>query len=183
MSPPRVLVLNGGSSAGKSSVARELQTLLDGVWLRLGVDTLIDAAPPSLLDRGGLVLSGDGAVEVGADFIAVEGFWMAGLARMAEAGARLLIEDGFVSGPPAQDRWRDALGPLPVGWVGIRCDPDVAAERERRRGDRVPGMAGAQALAVHEGIGYDLEVDTTSESPATVADTIHRHFFASRSPQ
>ncbi len=65
MSPPRVLVLNGGSSAGKSSVARELQTLLEGGWLRLGVDTLIDAAPPSLLDQGGLVLSGDGAVAFG----------------------------------------------------------------------------------------------------------------------
>jgi chloramphenicol 3-O phosphotransferase len=108
---------------------------------------------------------------------------MAGLARMAEAGARLVVEDNFTSGPRAQARWRVALGDLPVGWVGIRCDPVVAAERERRRGDRVRGMAGVQALAVHEGIHYDVEVDTTSESATTVAHAIHRYFFAPRSDQ
>jgi chloramphenicol 3-O phosphotransferase len=96
---------------------------------------------------------------------------------MAEAGARLLIEDGFISGPRAQARWRAALGSLPVGWVAIRCDPAAAAEREGRRGDRVSGMASSQALAVHEGIEYDLEVDTTSLSPATAAQQIQRHFF------
>ena len=173
MTPPRVLLLNGGSSAGKSSVARELQRLLDGTWLRLGVDTLVE---------GGLTVTDDGAVDVGSGFTAVEDCWMAGLARMAEVGARLVVEDNFVSGPLAQERWRAALSPLPVGWVGIRCDPSVAARRETGRGDRVGGMASIQALAVHEGIEYDLEVDTTSQQPAAVAHEIRQHFFpASRS--
>ena len=178
MSAPRVLVLNGGSSAGKTSVARELQPLLAGAWLRLGVDTLVDAVPPSLLGEGGLEVADDGAVRVGAGFAEVEDCWMAGLARMAEVGARLVVEDVFVSGRRAQERWRAALAPLPVGWVGIRCEPSVAAQRESRRGDRVAGMARTQALAVHEGIEYDLEVDTTSSPPAAVARRIHQHFFA-----
>ena len=46
---PRVLVLNGGSSSGKSTLARALQTALPGVWLRLGVDTLVEACPADLL--------------------------------------------------------------------------------------------------------------------------------------
>jgi chloramphenicol 3-O phosphotransferase len=40
-----VIVLNGGSSSGKSSVARSLQSLLPSPWLTLGVDTLIEAMP------------------------------------------------------------------------------------------------------------------------------------------
>jgi chloramphenicol 3-O phosphotransferase len=43
-----VIVLNGGSSSGKSSIARFLQSLLAGPWLTLGVDTLIEAMPASL---------------------------------------------------------------------------------------------------------------------------------------
>jgi len=48
-----------------------------------------------------------------------------------------------------------------VLWVGVRCDSAVAGGRELARGHRVPGMAVAQAEAVHRGVAYDLEVDTT----------------------
>ena len=175
-----MLVLNGGSSSGKTTLARELQEVLDGVWLRLGVDTLIDAAPAAVLGEGGLVLGEDGGVEVGPAFTAVEGWWMAGVARMTEVGARILIEDSFVSGRPGQERWRAALAGVPVAWIGVRCDPVVAAERERQRDDRVIGMADSQALAVHVGIDYDLEVDAGAESPAALARRIDEQLFAPR---
>ena len=48
-----------------------------------------------------------------------------------------------------------------VLWVALRCSPAVAAERERTRGDRVAGMAESQDLAVHRGVVYEFEVDTT----------------------
>lgn len=174
---PQVIVFNGGSSSGKSSVTRALQAVLPGVWLRFSVDTLIDACPPTLLSSGGLDLAEDGSVHVGGAFTAVEQQWMAGLARMAGLGARLLIEDGFVSGPAAQQRWRAALSEVPVGWVGLRCDPAVAAQRERERGDRTTGMAEMQAIAVHLGIEYDLEVDTSHREPESLADEVVDHWF------
>ncbi|WP_414944256.1 phosphotransferase-like protein [Amycolatopsis sp. cmx-11-32] len=37
--------MNGGSSSGKSGIARCLQAVLPNPWLTLGVDTLIDAMP------------------------------------------------------------------------------------------------------------------------------------------
>jgi Chloramphenicol phosphotransferase-like protein len=39
------IVLNGGSSSGKSSLARSLQNRLGPTWLTLGVDDLIRALP------------------------------------------------------------------------------------------------------------------------------------------
>ncbi|QGN33391.1 chloramphenicol phosphotransferase CPT family protein [Microlunatus sp. Gsoil 973] len=175
----RVLVLNGGSSSGKSTLAGALQEILDGYWLRLGVDTLIDAAPARLTTvGGGLVLADDGSIEVGPDFKLLERQWSIGIAALARAGAAVIIEDNFLSGPAAQQRWRDALGDLPTGWVGVRCPPGVAAVRERARGDRIAGMAARQADAVHRGIAYDLEVDTSTEPAATVARRIRDHFFA-----
>ena len=174
---PRVLVFNGGSSSGKSSLTLALQLVLPGVWLRFSVDTLVDACPPSLLSTDGLDLAQDGSVHVAAGFTAVEEHWMAGLARMAELGANLLIEDGFVSGPAAQQRWRDALADLPTGWVGVRCDPATAARRESLRGDRITGMAQQQAEAVHLGIDYDLDVDSTDRAPAALAVEVLDRWF------
>jgi chloramphenicol 3-O phosphotransferase len=60
-------------------------------------------------------------------------------------------------------------------WVGVRCEAAVAAGREVARGDRVPGMAEAQAHLVHEGVRYDLEVDTTHTESLDCARAIAAH--------
>jgi chloramphenicol 3-O phosphotransferase len=173
---PRVLVLNGGSSSGKSTLARSLQDVLHGYWLRLGVDTLIEAAPAKLLGLGGLELAADGSVGVGADFVEVERQWRSGIAAMAAAGAHILVEDNFVSGPVAQQRWQEALSGIVVGWVGVRCAPHIAAAREAERVDRIAGMAASQADSVHIGITYDLVVDTGGTSPEDLALVIRHNF-------
>lgn len=155
-------MLNGGSSSGKTTLATCLQALLPGSWLRLGVDTLIDALPETLLTSDtGIEFGADGSVRPGQEFRRLETAWMQGIAAMAHAGARLIVDDVFVSGVDARDRWQAALADVAVLWVGVHCDPAVAAERERGREDRVTGMATTQAQMVHRGIAYDIEVDTT----------------------
>ncbi|WP_410651618.1 chloramphenicol phosphotransferase CPT [Amycolatopsis sp. cmx-4-54] len=153
-----VIVLNGGSSSGKSGIARCLQAVLPDPWLTLGVDTLIDAMPSTVDD--GIDFAADGEVSVGSGFRRLENAWMAGVAAMVRAGARTIIDDAFLGGAASQQRWREALAGLEVLWVGVRCDGVVAAGREMARGDRVTGMAEAQAEIVHRGVVYDFEVDT-----------------------
>jgi chloramphenicol 3-O phosphotransferase len=99
-------------------------------------------------------------VDVGSGFQRIEDAWMTGVAAMVRAGARVIIDDAFLGGAASQARWRSALDGLDVLWVGVRCDGAVAAGRETARGDRVSGMAEAQAEVVHRGVVYDLEVDT-----------------------
>ena len=158
----QVIVLNGGSSSGKSGIARCLQAVLPDPWLALGVDTLIDAMPASIkTSASGIEFAPDGEVTVGPRFRELEAAWMTGVAAMALAGARVIIDEAFLGGAASQQRWKDALGGLRVLWVGVRCEGAVAAGREIARGDRVGGMAVSQAEVVHRGVGYDLEVDTT----------------------
>ncbi len=172
----QVIVLNGGSSSGKSGIARCLQDLLPQPWLTLGTDTLVQAMPAAMqASDGGIEFADDGRVSVGAGFRAVEAAWIEGVAAMVRAGARVIVDEVFLGGPASQQRWLDALRGLDVLWVGVRCDSSVAAGREAARGDRVRGMAAAQADLVHRGVRYDLEVDTThTESPAC-ARTIAGH--------
>lgn len=177
----QVIVLNGGSSSGKSTLARALQDELPEAWLSLSVDTLVDAMPARLTAGGdGIGFADDGAVDVGPDFTALQDAWTTGLVAMARAGAHLVVDDVFLGGTASQRRWLDALGDVPTLWVGVRCAPEVAARREAERGDRVAGMAARQAEAVHRGVGYDLEVDTTGTDPADGARTIAAHLRSSR---
>jgi chloramphenicol 3-O phosphotransferase len=158
----QVIVLNGGSSSGKSGIARCLQAVLPAPWLVFGVDTLIEAMPVSLrASAAGIDFPADGSVLIGPEFRALEAAWIGGLAAMARAGVRIIVDEVFLGGRESQQRWRQALGPLQVLWVGVRCEPAVAAAREIARGDRVAGMAESQAELVHQGVAYDLQVDTT----------------------
>ncbi|MGI8447691.1 MAG: chloramphenicol phosphotransferase CPT [Streptosporangiaceae bacterium] len=158
----QVIVLNGGSSSGKSAIARCLQAVLPDPWLAFGVDTLIRAMPlSSPMPGGGIEFASDGEVAVGPEFRTLEAAWMEGVAAMAHAGARIVVDEVFLGSAASQQLWKKALGPLRVLWIGVRCESAVAAGREVARGDRVAGMASAQAEMVHEGVVYDLQVDTT----------------------
>jgi len=166
-------VLNGGSSSGKSGIARCLQAILPDPWLAVGDDLLIQAMPVSMqASEAGIEFAADGGVSVGPQFRALEAAWMEGVAAMARAGARVIVDEIFLGGAMSQQRWRKALAGLDVLWVGVRCDGAVAAGRELARGDRVQGMAVSQAEVVHQGVAYDLEVDTTHTEAVVCARTI-----------
>ncbi len=47
--PGRVIVLNGGSSAGKTTIGRKLQGTFEGTWVLTSVDVLIWIMPPRLI--------------------------------------------------------------------------------------------------------------------------------------
>lgn len=168
-----VIMLNGGSSSGKTTIATCLQDMLPSPWLRLGVDTLIDAMPKSLLTSAtGIEFDADGTVRPGREFRRLESAWMQGIAAMVHAGARIIVEDVFVSGVETRNRWHAALADVAVLWVGVHCDPAVASDRERAREDRVTGMATLQERMVHTGIEYDMEIDTTETPPVECARLI-----------
>ncbi|WP_328552351.1 MULTISPECIES: chloramphenicol phosphotransferase CPT [unclassified Streptomyces] len=171
-----VIVLNGGSSSGKSGIVRCLQAVLPDPWLALGTDTLVDAMPASMRSSdAGIEFAPDGEVIVGPEFRTLEAAWIEGVAAMARAGARVIVDEVFLGGADSQQRWRKALGGLRVLWVGVRCDGAVAAGREVARGDRVIGMAASQAEVVHRGMVYDLEVDTTRAESMECARAIAVH--------
>jgi len=189
-----VIVLNGGSSSGKTAIARCLQRLLGPTWMTLGVDHLVRALPGGdevdeliraqqdgdgpVGARGSIEFESDGSVTVGDDFRRAEASWYAGLAAIGRCGTGLIVDEVFLSGRSSQERLASALAGLPVVWVGVRCDPAVSAARERGRSDRVAGMARLQAARVHEGVVYDLDVDTTAAGAADCARVVASYLSA-----
>ena len=120
----------------------------------------------------GIVFGSDGVVAVGDRFRQLEHAWCRGLAAIARDDVGVITDEVFLGGRESQDRLRSALSALRVEWVGVRCDLEVAIAREVARPGRTEGMASSQAMTVHEGVQYDLSVDTTTSTALECATTI-----------
>ena len=86
-----VIVLNGGSSSGKSSIATCLQQQLEESWLTLGVDDLIRALSHGPMDAtagGSIHFGADGSISVREAFHQAEAAWNQGVAAIARARGR-----------------------------------------------------------------------------------------------
>lgn len=167
--PGRVILLNGTSSSGKSSIAEELLGSLDGAWFHLAIDQfhrirarreMSDEAFLSVFQR------------------TVLGFHRA-VAGMASAGNDVVV-DHIVG-----EKWRLAdcltvFDGLQVLFVGVRCSLPELERRERERGNRTIGRAAAQFPIVHEPGVYDVEVDSEHNTPADCAATIRDRLEAGR---
>jgi chloramphenicol 3-O phosphotransferase len=176
MKPGRIILLNGTSSSGKSSVARELQELLAEPYLHLGIDTFVTMLPARYFgehepaDQGFLLVPGETgtAIRTGpAGQRLVKGMAKA-CAALAGAGNHLIIDHVLLDAGALADLV-EALSAFEVLFVGVRCPLAVAAQREQGRGDRTAGMARAQYDLVHAHGLYDLEIDTSTCSSRQAA--------------
>lgn len=167
-----VVLLNGGSSAGKSTIGRKLQTSLHGTWLLTGVDVVIWTMPRELeYSPDGFVIE-NGFFLRGEEFMRLFAAFQASVVAQAEIGVNVIVEDVFLEGALDQQRWEAALGDVETLWVGVRCSPDIATARELKRGDRPVGIARTEANAAHEGVRYDVDVDSGTMELANVVDKI-----------
>jgi chloramphenicol 3-O phosphotransferase len=162
----RVIVLNGTSSSGKTSLGRAMQDHLPDTWLLVGIDTFITALPWRLYGtHEGHVINKDGSIDIGTEFRTQQVRWRTAIAALVQAGSNVILDEVLLRGGEEQAEWRTLLDGIDVTWIGVHCDLDVLDERERARGDRSIGMARVQAATVHVGVVYDIEVDTTSDPP------------------
>ena len=156
-----MIFLNGTSSSGKSSIARELLQILDESFFHMPVD----AFHAMRSDQG----HPDEHLQAEIDRTAM-GFHRA-VAGMSAAGNRVVV-DHMLS-----QRWRllDCLDLFPaenVVLVGVHCPLPELERRERIRGDRTPGLAARQFEQVHAHGIYDIECDTSKNTPGEIAQQI-----------
>ena len=158
----RVILLNGASSAGKSTLARNLQLLLKEAAMIFSMDDYL------AMSRGKHETALDAVRESGLPFI--ESFHAA-IAEAVRKGA-LVIVDHVIG---ESRRWiQDLLNRLdgiPRILVRVECRQDVLLERERRRTARTPAPAHAQRqhAGIHRHFPHDFSIDTSADTPRKCA--------------
>jgi chloramphenicol 3-O phosphotransferase len=161
----KIILLNGASSAGKSTLARSLQQQLPEPFLHWSFDHLrASNALPMARIRNGEV---DWARMRPAVF---DGFHRC-LPAFAKAGNNLIV-DHIIE----QEQWLadlvELLAPFDVFFVGVHCPLPELESRERQRGDRRPGEARRDFHTVHRFTEYDLAIDATQPNEGNVARLI-----------
>ncbi len=169
--PGTIIVLNGTSSSGKTSLVRALQTRLAEPYLDLGIDRFVFALPQRYLDRPlwddvlGL------ADRAGATGEALVSGMHHAIAATARAGLNVIADHVLVEAAWVEEAAR-LFRELPAYLVGIRCPLEVLEERERSRKDRTLGQARTQFPVIHKYTTYDLEVDTRKCGPEECAEQV-----------
>jgi chloramphenicol 3-O phosphotransferase len=172
----RIILINGTSSSGKTTLVKGLQSTLPDLWLEMGIDRFAYALPGRILGQPTWpqlfrYVRPDGAsdgpftietTELGHRFVSG---MHATAAALAEAGLNVIVDHVLL-----ERAWMDELSRLWAGFdvllVGVRCPLSVVLERERERKDRTLGQAEAQFAVVHRWSDeYDVEVDTSVLTP------------------
>ncbi|MGQ0431503.1 MAG: phosphotransferase-like protein [Microthrixaceae bacterium] len=149
----RIVVLNGPSGSGKSSVMTAMLDQGDTPWVMFDELVVGAVAEPYLIWRDASPTLVDG--------------YLAGIAGLAGAGNQVVLSSGGV--PFAEIR--DAFSNVATTYVGLDCPLDVLLERERGRPGRWGGLAEASA-GIHAGWNYDVRFDTTTSLPTDIAQHV-----------
>lgn len=175
----QVIVLNGVSSVGKSSVAKAIQRLAHKPFLHVQMDDFLTMLPPRAIEHeDGLVLHriDSKTIDVRCGDIvvrALEGMRYA-ISAMACRGNHMIVDDVFFGGEDIE--YRRLLKQFDFRLVGLFAPLNVVRNRELARGDREIGLAQGQIERVHKGRTYDLEIDTSQAPPDSIAREICEAF-------
>lgn len=178
-----VIVLNGTSSAGKSSLARALQQAAEKNFLHVQMDTFLSMQPPRLNNHPDAFVfrpvegadPPEIAIETGPFCQQLLDGMRRSVKALADAGLDLVVDDVWLQGNE-QYAYEMLLREHTVHFVGVFANLEACEAREQARGDRDLGQARWQHSRVHANARYDLEVDNTAASSEMVAEVIAKRF-------
>lgn len=171
MMPGTIILLNGASSSGKTTLARALQQALAEPYLDAGLDRFLWMLPGRYLKQPLWDDVLGRATEAGATGHRLIPAMHRAIAALSRAGMGVVADHVLVVPAWVAD-CAAVLADLPAWLIGVRCPLPVLEERERSRGDRTLGQSAAQHELVHAHGVYDFEVDTSLLGPAACAEAI-----------
>jgi len=186
-------LVNGPSSAGKSTLCRALQEKILDPYLVVGFDDFVFMTAPRYYRGADTGRQGetDAYTALGVEMqttpkpgtpVSITAKFgpvfrrvldsMAPAVRTLIDGGNAVIFDHVLHDRAMYESYRQAAVGLDVFTVGVTCPLDILEARERARGDRVLGRARGLADIVHTFCVYDVTVDTGALPPEACVATI-----------
>jgi len=160
MKKGRILLLNGTSSAGKTTLAWELQTNAPDYWYWLPLDCFLDAVPSQLWDK-----------DEDEGYCVAYNLYFDCVKLVCDQGKNLIMDTVFCDNERFSFFEESFIG-YPIIKVKVTCPIEELNRRELARGDRDIGLAASQMDIIVPQDGYDLIVDTHAQSAEECARQI-----------
>ena len=157
----QVILLNGPSSSGKSTLAKALQTLIAN---RLGQRYAIISIDDYMKIPKDETIYEDDVFEISGELCH-------GALDALKTSSGVII-DHVITSERIDRGLREALRSCQMTTVRVTCPLDILRQREAERGDRCPGSAESSDTYLYPKDGYDLTVDTGTLSPSEAAERI-----------
>ena len=156
-----VILINGPSSSGKSTLAAALRDLIAAergeLYGIVSIDDLMRISTGETIYEDDVYdITGDMAEEI---------------ADVLETSPGVIV-DHVITSERIYSAFTDAVGSSRLFTVHVTCPPEELQRREKARGDRHEGSALASWQYLYPADGYDLTVDTGSMSPGQCACAI-----------
>lgn len=182
MTRPVAVIIEGPAQVGRSTTIAALQRRWASVYaaplLTVGLDAAIAAFGPESERWRELLLPRHSPVGgVGAHYGPLGRELTAGMHRAAKAwfdgGFDVVLEHTFLD-RQCRDDLAAVFAKQRIIYVGLQCDEEILAAREREAGRDV-GRAVAELRAQHDVASRDLLLDTSEATTAELVDAIMEH--------
>ncbi|TNJ68110.1 chemotaxis protein [Paenibacillus hemerocallicola] len=178
-----IIYLNGTSSAGKTTLSKQLLDVLPEKYYYLSLDQYnhqignmfagllgLDPKNKDIDYAKGKRLLSRPSMELMYQAIQV----------MSELGMNVIVDDVLIN-KLWLNRCVELLADHPVYFIKVNCPIEELERRERSRGDRTIGKARSQYDTIHHHGKYDLEVNTYESSIMVCAEHIIKYIYKDRS--
>jgi len=158
----KIILLNGTSSSGKTTISKLLQDKLQEPFLNYSPDIFILMLPDRYLQENDLLL--------GEALSVIDGFNHT-IPLMIESGNNLII-DHVLQEKEILLGLLEILKSFDTVFIGIKSDLETVKKREMGRKNRAVGQAEYQFSKVHDKCVYDLEINTSALNPEKAVNKI-----------
>lgn len=184
-----VIILNGPSVAGKSSIQKAIQDRMKTPYMAMGIDSILVAMMPQRYflgqeeDRKEVLWGEFSEDETGHPlfhlFFGPKGRQVIygmhdAIAAFAKNGNHVIVDH-----IQYEKEWMPHLVKTLEGietyFVGVQLPLEVLESREEKRATSPKGHARSHYATVHEGVNYDLYVDSSKHSAEECAAQIVAH--------
>lgn len=184
-----VIILNGPSGAGKTSIQQQFQHLMmPNLWIKLGIDTLFDKPMPDITLENLALWQAPNAIRwvettkdaldntvitlhMGEQGDKVAYGMNSAIAAYAQTGCNIIVD--YIS---YKKEWIDDLQSklkhVPTYWVKVAIPLEVLEQREAARGTSPKGHARSHYDTVYGNIAYDLTVNSDQNSAQEIAQEL-----------
>ncbi len=164
-----IIYFNGTSSSGKSSIAIELQSLMEEPVFYFSIDTILYSLSKEILKE---IQSNKESLISHERWNQIFKGYFDCLKALSDAG-NTVIGDCPIHLDFQIPHFQKAISPIKDKIViGLNCSLGTLNEREIARGDRSIGLAERQFSTIHRYLDYDLELDSEFVGPVDHAKFI-----------